>query len=251
MMLLAAGVLAVLTGCRTPEPPVQRAVPPPQKRLPAPRATSYAVYTVRQGETLDSVCRKLGLTPARVLEENHHLDSASDISPGQVIFVPQDIAQGAAVRPQQNPEGEPRVPGTGPVRSVTPQALHKGKPAATFWWPTDGRVSRRFCEQYRGFVEPGIGIRAQAGTEVCAASGGQVIACVRGPSSPEGGWGNVVVVRHWSSFVSWYALLGGITVREGQQVSKGDRIGAVAQGSELAFRLFLEERCVDPLSYLP
>ena len=84
---------------------------------------------------------------------------------------------------------------------------------------------------------------------------GRVVCCTPAGRSPEPGWGNVVIIRHGET-VSWYAHLDRITVREGQEVGKGARIGSVgSSGSagepELAFRIFRGERPVDPLDYLP
>jgi len=251
MVFLSAVLVAVLAGCRNPTPVEDKPIPQRHQPLLAQRASSYAVYTVREGDTLYSIGRRFGISVERLLTENHHVASASDIKTGQVVFIPREASEKAISPAQEKPVEERSAPS---VRTVRRAALHRGRPGAAFWWPTDGKLSRRFCEQYRGFPEPGIGIEAPAGTEVCAVREGEVIACVRGSSSPDAGWGSVVVVRHSGGFVSWYALLGSITVREGQRVEKGQKVGTVGHGvagTELAFRLFLNERCVDPLKYLP
>ncbi len=115
---------------------------------------------------------------------------------------------------------------------------------------------RRYNGRVRGLKEPGIGLAAPVGTEVCAVADGEVVAGVAAGRSPRPGWGNVLCVRHAGGIVSWYGCLARMTVREGERVRQGQRIGTVGDSGaaaepELALRLFKDERPVDPLGYLP
>ena len=69
----------------------------------------------------------------------------------------------------------------------------------------------------------------------------------------QGGFGNVVIIRHNSSDTTVYAHLSRIDVRKGQSVSQGQRVGAVgatgwATGPHLHFEFRVNGRHQDPLT---
>ena len=115
---------------------------------------------------------------------------------------------------------------------------------------------RRYGDKVRGLAEPGMGIAAPLGTEVCAVAAGTVVTCVRtDPASPSA-WGNVVAIAQAGDMVSWYAHLDRVFVEKGREVSRGGVIGTVGSSGAaarpvLAFRLFRNERPVDPEDFLP
>ena len=72
----------------------------------------------------------------------------------------------------------------------------------------------------------------------------------------KGIYGNLVIVSHAAKWHSIYAFLSRITVKKGEQVNKGERIGLVgntglAKGDELHFELRRDNRPVDPRGKLP
>jgi len=238
-------------GC--PSTPVARPSPlrPPLAANTIKKDPKFKVYYVRSGDTFYSIGRQFGVPWQKIQEANRSLE-AEDLEVGQAVFVPLHEAIAA---PQPDPSPSNGV-GTHPIKSVSRGQLHKGKAGSTFWWPTAGRVSRRFGEKVRGFAEPGIGLSAPTGTEVCAASAGTVICKVKKDPDVPRGWGNVVCVRHSDGIVSWYGHLDHILARDGQKVKKGERIGSVgasgaADEPHLALRFYKNERPVDPLKYLP
>jgi len=244
-LVLCAAWLGVLVGCagtEKPSPPV-----PPQPPAHRPVNYRYRAYFVKKGDTLVSVGRAFGVPWEKILEENPGLPGR--LREGQVLLIPLHWGSPGAEPPRhtaapQPPKGLPR------------EALHRGKPSHPFWWPTAGALSRRYGDVVRGLSEPGIGIRAPAGTEVRAVAGGTVICVVTVPPGSKRGWGNVVVIEHPGGIVSWYGQLGRITVKTGQKVQKGELIGTVGSSGasgepELALRFFKDERPIDPLPYLP
>jgi murein DD-endopeptidase MepM/ murein hydrolase activator NlpD len=69
----------------------------------------------------------------------------------------------------------------------------------------------------------------------------------------QGGFGNVVIIRHNGSDTTVYAHLSRIDVRKGQGVSQGQRVGAVgatgwATGPHLHFEFRVNGRHQDPLT---
>lgn len=96
----------------------------------------------------------------------------------------------------------------------------------------------------------GVDYAAATGTPVMATADGTVT--VRGV---QGGYGNLVEIRHSGGFVSRYAHLNGFAsgVRAGARVSQGEVIGYVgmtglATGPHLHYELHKDGRPVDPLN---
>lgn len=114
-----------------------------------------------------------------------------------------------------------------------------------------------YANTKNGTLEPHHGVEFPngTGTPVLAAQEGEVVFAgtddltVLGPYT--GFYGNVVIVRHARLFegrdlFTLYAHLSAIDVNEGQEVTLGDRIGAVglsgaANGSHLHFEVRLDE----------
>ena len=245
-------IAACLAGCATTEQPL----PAGKAQLPSPRY-DYQTYWVKKGDTLSSVGRAFDVPWQKIQEANQC--NPNSLQVGQLLLIPVH-ARGTAGPPEQYREAPPMKPaGTSasePVKNVPRELLHKGRPASPYWWPTAGEVARKFGESVRGFAEPGIGVSAAAGTEVCAAAQGTVICVTHCDPSSARGWGDVVVIRHAGGVVTWYGQLDEITVKQGQTVEKGERIGTVgatgaATQAELTFRVFKNDRPEDPLKYLP
>jgi murein DD-endopeptidase MepM/ murein hydrolase activator NlpD len=67
----------------------------------------------------------------------------------------------------------------------------------------------------------GIDLAADAGTPVRSISGGEIIS-----AGSEGGWGNIIRIRHWDGTVTWYAHLSSFDRTSGS-VDPGEIIGRV------------------------
>ncbi len=245
--VLAVWTLAALVGCapRTAATVPEATPEPPLLSAPARRATPM-VYHVQPGDTLSSLGRRFGVPWQEIAAENEIVDPTR-LRTDQVLFIPR--VEGA----QSPPEAPaPPPPETIERKPVSREALHRGNPGARFWWPTQGQVVRRYGDLLRGLPDPGLAISAPAGTEVYAVDAGTVLVHIRGGSA----WGNVVALAHSDGWVSWYAHLDRTLVQERARVGKGTPIGTVgatgaAAGPRLAFRLFRNERPVNPERYLP
>jgi len=241
-MLVALSLLAMALAAGCAGTPERKVVPPP---TPPP---GCIWYDVKAGDTLYSLGRRYGVPVSRLMELNA-LASPQALKAGQRLAVP--VSESPAPAPGESP-GSARPH---PFPTPSPSALHKGKPDHPFWWPAEGKLVRRFGQEVGGLPEPGIGIAAPAGTEVCAVAAGTVLSCTEAMRSGKAGWGKVVVIRHTNGTVSWYGNLAEIVVKKDQKVQKGQRIGTMglnaAGATELALRFFRDERPVDPLSYLP
>lgn len=95
----------------------------------------------------------------------------------------------------------------------------------------------------------GVDYAAPTGTRVKATSGGIVEFAGR-----QGGYGNLVVLRHQSKFTTWYGHLSGFApgIQRGKRVSQGDIIGYVgstglATGPHLHYEFRINNAHQDPL----
>jgi peptidoglycan hydrolase-like protein with peptidoglycan-binding domain len=117
-------------------------------------------------------------------------------------------------------------------------------------WPLQAALGDVFGPRGTTF-HPGIDIPAASGTPVGAAASGRVVfAGVDG-----GGYGNLVEVAHGGRVVSMYAHLSAISVRRGQAVTTGTRVGRVGStgestGPHLHFEVHVRGAAVDPLPAL-
>jgi septal ring factor EnvC (AmiA/AmiB activator) len=121
-------------------------------------------------------------------------------------------------------------------------------------WPVDGSIIYRFGRA----VNPnnttirwnGVGIAAPSGTAVKAVAGGEVMV-----AEPIGTYGLTVIVQHGGGDYSVYGSLSRADVQKGQQVIKGQVIGAVGVSdpeldAHLHFEIRPKGRAIDPLAWL-
>jgi septal ring factor EnvC (AmiA/AmiB activator) len=121
-------------------------------------------------------------------------------------------------------------------------------------WPVDGSIIYRFGRA----VNPnnttirwnGVGIAAPSGASVKAVAGGEVMV-----SEPIGTYGLTVIIQHGGGDYSVYGSLSRADVQKGQQVIKGQVIGAVGVSDpeldpHLHFEIRPKGRAIDPLVWL-
>jgi peptidoglycan hydrolase-like protein with peptidoglycan-binding domain len=121
----------------------------------------------------------------------------------------------------------------------------------TLAWPLQAPIGSPFGPRGTGF-HPGIDLPARPGTPVGAAAPGRVFFAAYDGS----GYGNLVEVAHGGGVVSMYAHLSRVSVRVGQSVATGARVGRVgstgeATGSHLHFEVRVRGGAVDPVPALP
>jgi murein DD-endopeptidase MepM/ murein hydrolase activator NlpD len=123
-------------------------------------------------------------------------------------------------------------------------------------WPVTGPISSPFGPRINPiFGTPefhtGLDIAVDYGVPVQAAEAGQVVS-----ASLMEGYGNVVIIDHGGALSTLYAHLSSISVRQGQTVSKGQKIGAIGctglcTGPHLHFETRIGGVPVQPLNLLP
>lgn len=113
-------------------------------------------------------------------------------------------------------------------------------------WPADGKIVGTFDDGRKG-----IDIAGKIGQQVVAAGSGKVMYAGSGIR----GYGNLVIVKHTSSLLSAYAHNKTILVKEGQTVSKGQKIAEMGSSDtdtvKLHFEIRQQGKPVDPSKFLP
>jgi murein DD-endopeptidase MepM/ murein hydrolase activator NlpD len=125
----------------------------------------------------------------------------------------------------------------------------------TLLWPVSGPITSPFGMRMhpvygRPIVHQGIDIAANQGTTIAAAAAGRVIV-----ASYQGDCGNMIAIDHHGGLSSMYCHLSQIFVGVGQDVERGQAIGAVgmtgdATGPHLHFQVMQDGHPVDPMGFL-
>lgn len=114
-------------------------------------------------------------------------------------------------------------------------------------WPANGKIVATYSEG----GNKGVDIAGKAGDPVIAAGEGKVVYSGTGLR----GYGKLVIVKHNNTYLSAYAHNQNILVKEGQSVSKGQKIAEMGSSDadqvKLHFEVRRQGKPVDPLKYLP
>jgi len=142
------------------------------------------------------------------------------------------------------------APAAAPAPAIAAPALPAVVPdeeKLSWMWPADGKVVATFDEG----KNKGVDISGKSGQAVVAAGAGKVMYAGSGIR----GYGNLVIVKHNNSLLSAYAHNRTIVVKEGQTVSKGEKIAEMGDSDTDAVKLHFEIRQqgkpVDPSKFLP
>ncbi|WGS48852.1 peptidoglycan DD-metalloendopeptidase family protein [Paraburkholderia sp. D15] len=212
----------------------------------APVAPGY--YRVERGDTLSKIARSNRQSVQSIVRWNN-LNNPDSIEVGQVLRV---VPPGSAA----STSGAVRSGGGSASASASPRtsppatdSAPSAAPASTISlvWPADGTVIRRFD----GNNSKGIDISAAAGTPVIAAAPGTVVYAGNGLR----GYGNLLILKHNSEYLTAYAHNRVLLVKEGQSVTRGEKIAEMGDTDTdrvmLHFELRYQGRSIDPARALP
>ena len=158
--------------------------------------------------------------------------------------IPSSVAAPAAA-PAPAPQGAPGVVSP-PAASASPKA---GDADDLDWaWPAKGKIIAGFSETAN---LKGIDIAGTAGEPVRASAPGRVVYAGSGLR----GYGKLIIIKHNTTFLSAYAHNREILVKEGQQVTRGQKIAEMGSTDATQVKLHFEIRRhgkpMDPTRYLP
>ncbi|MEI2417436.1 peptidoglycan DD-metalloendopeptidase family protein [Orrella sp. JC864] len=199
-------------------------------------------YRVVRGDTLTKIARQHGQSVSALMRMNN-LSDPNRIEVGQVLRVRPAATAGAAGTAPPAPAASAGTSAAVAGRRVGPAPAR----SISMVWPAEGRLVRGF----NGTSSRGLVIANSAGTPVRAAAAGTVAYVGNGLR----GYGNMVIVRHDSAYLSVYAHNRSISVKEGQRVTSGQTIAQMGDSDAPAVQLYFEVRydgkSVDPIRFLP
>jgi lipoprotein NlpD len=115
-------------------------------------------------------------------------------------------------------------------------------------WPAKGKLVTGFSDTAN---LKGIDIAGTAGQAIVASAPGRVVYAGSGLR----GYGKLVIIKHNKTFLSAYAHNREIVVKEGQQVTRGQKIAEMGSTDTDQVKLHFEirrlGRPMDPMKYLP
>lgn len=153
----------------------------------------------------------------------------------------------AAVAPALKPVAVAPAPAPAKPEPAKAAAPDRDPESLDFIWPARGGLLAKFVEP----SSKGVDIGGKPGDPVVAAAAGQVLYTGTGIR----GFGKLIVIRHENGFSSVYAHNREILVKEGQSVSRGQRIAEMgdsdADRPKLHFEIRKSGKPVDPQRYLP
>jgi len=224
-------------------------------------------YTVRPGDTLVRIGLDHGQNWRDIARWNQ-IDKPNLIEVGQVLRVrPEAVVARPVTRPgdrgtERSPErvtpaAAPASPGPTPPRPTatasasaagTARGENEAVPGDLAWaWPASGPVLQGFDEQRN----KGVDIGGKPGDAVLAAADGRVVYA----GSALRGYGNLVILKHNSTFLSAYAHNQTLLVKEDQVVKRGQKLAEMgstdAERVQLHFEIRRDGKPVDPARYLP
>lgn len=224
-------------------------------------AGKVGYYTVKPGETLIRIGLETGQNWKDIAAWNN-LEQPNQISVGQVLrvtppvvaatesngVVTRPIGSGSIastqVSPGQSSSASAR-PGTATPAAAEPAAAAES--GLSWIWPVPGPVLAGFDE----VKNKGLDLGGAAGEPVLAAAEGKVVYVGAGLR----GYGNLIILKHNSTYLTAYAHNKMLLVKEDQAVRKGQKIAEMGNSDadrvKLHFEVRRQGKPVDPLKYLP
>ncbi|GGT23870.1 transglycosylase family protein [Streptomyces chromofuscus] len=246
------------TSTRTPKSTAADVQP---QTTPQSRAGTAEMYTVVRGDTLSTIAEERDVRGGwqRLYAANRRTIGADPdlILPGQRLNLRAKATSAPSAPPtsgkpattRQAPKSSPKKPASD--KSSATEQRH-GALVAPVSGPL-GTAYRATGSSWSKGYHTGVDFPAPTGSSVKAVGPGRVVDAGWG-----GSFGYQVVIRHTDGRYSQYAHLSAISVKAGQSVSAGQRIGRVGStGNSSGPHLHFEVRTgpgfgtdVDPLAYL-
>lgn len=152
------------------------------------------------------------------------------------------VAAAAESKPRAEPKPEPKID------TRTDNATDSGEDEALEWsMPAQGKLVAEFSES----TNKGIDIAGKLGQPIFASAPGKVVYSGSGLR----GYGKLVIIKHNKTYLSAYAHNDQVLVREGQNVTRGQKIAEMGNTDTDRVKLHFEVRRfgkpMDPAKYLP
>ena len=217
------------------------------QKLVIPRRRSH---TVAEGESGFSIALDYGV-PWSAIAAANAMKVDDKVKVGQKLVIPTVSSKAVTAAPAASPTPSPSASAS-PNPSASP-ATSADTPAPKFAWPVSGKVRRKFIAAgAKDGPHEGIDVISPEGTAVRASAAGQVIFAGQGPEE----YGLTVILFHGGRWTTTYGFLSKVTVKEGETVKAGERIGLVGETGiatepQLHFEVRKNKVPLDPAKYLP
>ncbi len=200
-------------------------------------------YTVRAGDSFSVIARRMGVS-VEALAAANRMQPPYILRQGQVLKRPDRAALPRRTLPAPAPVPVRREP--------SPPSTKREAGAPRLVWPTSGAVTVKFGVPVKGLPNNGIDLAAFAGMTVHAAAAGKVLFAGTEPER----FGQLILIAHEGGWVTAYAYLGQVTVKEGQTVKARQIIARIGKSGEakrpgLHFELRKGTAPRNPALYLP
>lgn len=226
---------------------ISACVTTPNQASSARKANAQGMYRVRSGDSLSLIAQANGVRYTDIMRWNS-------------LSNPNYLEIGWILRVKENATGKSRTNVTNittPANPTTSSATTLSDPEIKTnpvlknhvgWiWPHNGAIIRSFD----GNLTKGIVFGGDKGSEVLAASGGEVIYA----GNSLRGYGNMVVIKHNDTWSSVYANNQTLLVSQGERVTAGQKIATMGNSDASRVQLYFEVRQnakpIDPIKVLP
>lgn len=243
-LLLLIGVSVLLTSCITIE---ENYAPVSEISVIEP-IPKKGMYRVLPDETLYSIAWRYGLD-YRDLAKYNHISPPYAITVGQWIYLNKNKPR-EKLSTQTAQEKHRLEPVAIPAPKIS-KPLHtteRAEPTAVvkrFLWPASGPVVGAFSSSNKG-----INIAGHRGDPIVATAAGKVVYSGHGLR----GYGNLIIIKHNSMFLTAYAHNDTALVKSGDWVTAGQKIAEMgntgAQRVMLHFEIRRNGKPVNPIIYL-
>lgn len=227
------------------ETPVATTETPPAAAEPAPAASVIVAQTTTSPNSSSTAA------PAPVVQTSQTTNTTA--APQQTKTTPpanetKPVAATSTATPAATSSSTAATAATPAPAAAKPKAAPAvtNAPVTKWVWPANGRVTRGFSGNYKG-----IDIEGPRGEPIHATAAGQVVYSGTGLR----GYGQLIIIKHNTEFLSAYAHNSVVLVAEGDTVKQGQKIAEMGDSGtnkvKLHFELRLRGKPVDPQKYLP
>ena len=198
------------------------------------------IHRVTQNETLYEIAWRYGLD-YRYLAQRNLIREPYSIYPGQVIYLRGEDSA-TWIKPQNRPSPV-LMPAVTASANKPSLEMEPNDASSTWLWPAKGKIAGNFSAANKG-----INIVGQAGEPIYAAATGKVVYSGNGLR----GYGNLIILKHNSLYLSAYAHNSNVLVKEGDWVKQGQKIAEMGDtGADkvmLHFEIRRAGKPINPLS---
>lgn len=208
--------------------------------------TTGITYTLKDGDTLDSILKKYKVSEIDFLDANN-IESFEDLGVGSSVVIPMNVTLPS--QPKPSPLFVNTTTGKIALSQASAPAGFVGGPVHFIWPTTIRSITQGFSSRHAG-----IDISDSKMEPIYAAASGFVE--ISGYQA--NGYGNTIVINHGNGFKTRYGhaselyVKAGDLVKAGQTIAKQGRTGRVRgiTGIHLHFEVIKNGVHVSPLLYV-